>query len=482
MRTDKKGFSAIVVILIVVVVLALGAGAYYLTHKSRPANQPPLSAGPIISSLMPSSGIGGTQVTITGSGFLASYDYYQSGIQTHDFGTTAVEFGPVVVNATFIDGNHMTFIVPTSSRIFGRKCGDVNCPGPVPSGNYSVWVVGGPIEKDSNSQTFTVTSAVAISGSVTSSTSTHPTISAAFPTSVTVGSVVNLTGTNFGASNAVLLNGFVAARDITSSGTLLSFVVPKLLLPSCVLPPGCPFLSIPMFLEQAVTPGTYSVSIVTNATTSNGVSLMVTTSTPPTFPGANIFSQPVIATSMENPGKYTYAFNPIPTSTGNTAMQLIFTSPQETKFIIPDNIALRLGFGYNNANERIDVEGLMQDPADSNVVFVSSMSFDPSENYNATSTNVIYAYNLKTEQLAQIYEEQPDQYRDLNFEGLQGSKLVIWFGAPGYDKPCTNWTDSPEYLELADTGTGLRTFTPTPDEITASNAEVQQCMNAINKR
>ncbi len=64
-------------------------------------------------------------------------------------------------------------------------------------------------------------------------------------------------------------------------------MVPQLLLPNCVIPyygesnyQKCP-LTIPLFLEQAVTAGNYAVSVVTNATTSNSMPLMVVGGMPP---------------------------------------------------------------------------------------------------------------------------------------------------------------------------------------------------------
>ncbi len=481
MKTNKKGFSAVIIIFIVAIVLALGASMYYFTRRSNPANQPPLSAGPVIS-LMLSSGPVGTQVTITGSGFLASHhDYYQ------------VEFGSVLVNATFIDDNHMTFIVPTSSPVFGPKCGDVNCPGLVPPGNYNVWITGGPMQENSNSQTFTVTSTVATSGLVNYLAIKEWGIEFEKPAGID-----DLQYTIFGnTTNTIafttqsLVSGYIYWRQrlyrrsqdpigtLTRIGNFDTYAQSQRYV-STSLEIGNYYYFFTT--AQATCSANQQVQALETQQMSalkSKISQTLTNGTSPPFPSANVFSQPVIATSMENPGKYTYAFNPIPTSTGNTAMQLTYVS-QGTNFVVPDDIALQLGFGYNNADERIDVEGIVQDPADSNIVFVSSMDFNP-ENYNATSTNTIYTYNLETGQLTQIYKEQPNQYRSLNFEGLQGSKLVIWFGAPGYDKPCVNWTVAPVYLELADTRAGLRTFVPTQNDIAMANAEVQQCMNVINQ-
>jgi hypothetical protein len=95
------------------------------------------------------------------------------------------------------------------------------------------------------------------------------------PSSGSVGTSVTVSGSGFGATSTVLINGMVAASltnlPVSSTGTL-TFVVPSSLGPNCAPTQPCPLYLL------LVNPGTYNVTVVSNGDTSNALPFTVTTS------------------------------------------------------------------------------------------------------------------------------------------------------------------------------------------------------------
>jgi hypothetical protein len=145
------------------------------------------AATPSVSGLSPTSGTGGTSVTISGSNFGASQ------------GSSTVKFnGKQATTITNWSGSSIVAVVPA-----GTPEGD----GPV------VVNVGGVV---SNGMTFTVTG---------------PRITSLSPTSGAVGSSITIAGSNFGASqgtSTVSFNGTSAATITSWSGSSIIVDVPSL--------------------------------------------------------------------------------------------------------------------------------------------------------------------------------------------------------------------------------------------------------------
>ncbi|MDO7874712.1 IPT/TIG domain-containing protein [Hymenobacter sp. ASUV-10] len=133
---------------------------------------------PVITSLNPVSGVVGSTVTITGTGFL---------------GTSAVSFnGTAATTFTVVSNTSITVTVPV-----GATTGSVTVTNPAGT---------------SNGVNFTVTLPV-------------PTISGLSPASAPVGTTVTITGTNLGSASSVTLNG-TSLTFTQVSGTSISFIVP----------------------------------------------------------------------------------------------------------------------------------------------------------------------------------------------------------------------------------------------------------------
>jgi hypothetical protein len=133
---------------------------------------------PVITSLNPVSGVVGSTVTITGTGFL---------------GTTAVSFNGTAATAfTVVSNTSITVTVP-----MGASTGNVTATNPAGT---------------SNGVNFTVTLPV-------------PSITTLSPASAPEGATVTITGANLGSASSVTLNG-VSVTFTQVSGTSITFVVP----------------------------------------------------------------------------------------------------------------------------------------------------------------------------------------------------------------------------------------------------------------
>jgi hypothetical protein len=151
--------------------------------SSQQNNVPPPSSDPSITSLSPTSGAVGTEVTITGSNFGSTQ------------GSSTVTFNGTVASASTWGETSISTTVPSGAT----------------TGNVIVTVNG----VASNGATFTVTAPV-------------PTISSLSPTSGSVGASVTITGSNFGSSqgsSTVAFNG-TAASVSTWSNTSIAAKVP----------------------------------------------------------------------------------------------------------------------------------------------------------------------------------------------------------------------------------------------------------------
>jgi|GEM_PF-271788 len=138
-------------------------------------------AAPTITSLNPTSGLPGANVTITGTGFT---------------GATAVAFNGTASAYTVVNATTITTTVPA-----GATTGNVTVTGPTGT---------------SNGVNFTV-----------QTVTPAPTISSFTPTSGPAGTVVTITGTNFTGATAVSFNGTAAASFTVVSATSITATVPS---------------------------------------------------------------------------------------------------------------------------------------------------------------------------------------------------------------------------------------------------------------
>ena len=135
----------------------------------------------------------------------------------------------------------------------------------IPAGTYYIQISGSGVNANSNQ--FSV-----VSGTTTSPV---PTITSLAPTSATVGTQVTIIGTNFGSTDTVLMNGYVAASGVSSNGTSITFTVPQGFAPNCTPASTGAYAACPQYVLKTMS-ATYSVSVQTNGVTSNSVPLVVT--------------------------------------------------------------------------------------------------------------------------------------------------------------------------------------------------------------
>jgi hypothetical protein len=202
---------------------------------------------PVLNYMTPTSGMTGTLVTLTGSGF------------TND---NTVRFGVGgQMHVPSYNGNTIYYTIPSSVS----PC-DVNTAGnycatyqqQVTPGTYQIYVTNS--QGTTNQLSFTVT------GSNNSGTIT---LSYASPNAASNGSWVTLYGSGFTGSNTVTLTGngrtFSAGSPVyAQSNTSLSFQLTSC--PSST--PNCP--------GYYITPGTYPLTVNNQLGTSNGISFTVT--------------------------------------------------------------------------------------------------------------------------------------------------------------------------------------------------------------
>jgi hypothetical protein len=187
----------------------------------------------------------------------------------------------------------------------------------------------------------------------------------------------------------------------------------------------------------------------------------------------NLFSQPIATTTIDDE-EYYFGFNQTTTPAGNSIpTSLYFTSPQGVQFIIPGDIVQQL------TSDHSFIKGVIGDAQDNNIVFVSTFNITDSQGAsNGTSTNIIYTYNLKTQQLTPIYQERVvNQDRALVPKGIEGSKLLLWISNPGFDKDCVDLGAPLVYLELSDIAEGLQNYNASQSELASDSAKVQDCFN-----
>jgi len=121
-------------------------------------------------------------------------------------------------------------------------------------------------------------------------------------------------------------------------------------------------------------------------------------------------------------------------------------------------------------------------PTNSDIIFIST-SGDITGEWPDTikSTNKIYSYDIKTDEVTELYEEHEN--RLLRTMGMDGSKLVLMYdlidNSPG---PCFSvWADweSFGYLELADINSGLRPYTVPSYQVEIGKAEQEKCIEEM---
>ncbi|MDR3642771.1 MAG: hypothetical protein P4L74_04060 [Candidatus Doudnabacteria bacterium] len=237
------------------------AGYQYVGGQPYPvcgAHLVKISSIPTISTINPTSGPVGAQVTISGSGFTST-------------GNNILMANNLAAgNVSSSDGKTLQFNIPSG---MGAYCpAGTACPqyylnvGP---GNYQVSVVNA--NGTSNTQPFTVTSG----------TSTGPFINSLSPPSGPVGTTVTMSGSGFAPGTQYIVHfgqGIVStAGSASSDGSTLTFIVPASYLPSCAISTGelgpCNAPSI------AVAAGVYSVYVSNGSSISNSLNFTVSGST-----------------------------------------------------------------------------------------------------------------------------------------------------------------------------------------------------------
>ena len=105
---------------------------------------------------------------------------------------------------------------------------------------------------------------------VSNSNGSAPSITAISPNVTRVNNSITLFGTNLSGSNTILINGTSAIYNAYSqSANSLSFVLPSTVSAYCASGQACPMYA------QAITPGTYTLSVLNQNGSSNGIQLVV---------------------------------------------------------------------------------------------------------------------------------------------------------------------------------------------------------------
>lgn len=162
-----------------------------------------------ISSLLPTTGLVGTQVAITGSGFTSDNKI--------SFGNA--DLGSQISSYSSADGKTIIFIVPSVITPSSPNCqAPIYCVSPAPRsvvpGVYSISITNS--NGTSNVLPFTVT------GTVT------PTISSLLPTTGPAGTQVVITGVNFTTTdNTIKMGNYQVGSVNSTDGKTLSFTVPQ---------------------------------------------------------------------------------------------------------------------------------------------------------------------------------------------------------------------------------------------------------------
>lgn len=209
-----------------------------------------------ISSISPSSGTTGTQVTILGSGFTLSENRIK-------FGSSGSDNSPLY-SVGSLDGRTLAFSVP-STIYYACQYNTPACLPPVAMiepGTYSVSVIN--TNGTSNQVTFTVTTSGVVNNTV-------PTISYISPTSAGRYGEVTIVGSGFTSTDSVQfgdLGTYISDNYVNSS--TLKFTVPSALTDCNISGTSCTNLAYP-----AVTNGSYNVRVVNNNGRSNAVSFTV---------------------------------------------------------------------------------------------------------------------------------------------------------------------------------------------------------------
>jgi hypothetical protein len=213
-----------------------GYNTGYSNCVTNPINN---TQSPTIDHLSPVSGGVATPVTVYGSGFTTN-------------GNT-VHFGnAVIANLISSDGQSVSFTVPAQLNGYGSQN--------IGLGLYGVSVTNS-LGYTSNVLPFTVTSVLGTSGT--------PTTSGVTPTSGHVATQVTIYGTNFTGNNTVNFGSGAIANVYSANGTSIVFTIPSYVAPVCNTGYACPMYA------QAITPGTYTMTVQNTNGTSNPISFLV---------------------------------------------------------------------------------------------------------------------------------------------------------------------------------------------------------------
>ena len=154
------------------------------------------------------SGIAGTTITISGAGFTPT--------------NNTIYFGEhyAVEKASSWNGQSITFNIPS-----------------IPKGNYSLYVKN--TRGESNKDSFFV---------VTDGITPEPKIENISPSQVVKGSLVSVTGSGFTTTGNMIRTGIAIVENISSNGTLLSFVVPETTTATSTVPASSKKASFPIWV------------------------------------------------------------------------------------------------------------------------------------------------------------------------------------------------------------------------------------------
>ena len=203
--------------------------------------------------------IGGTLHTTCWSNAPGSYTFSTNGTLPPGLTLRNVIEPPPMIPAGVSGGQPAPIIpVPNATQLSGT---------PSQVGSYPFTMVATNASSGATiSQNFTITVA---SGGTTGA----PYIQSISPASGPVGSSVTITGSGFGSAPVVEFNGMVAASDVPTNGSSVTFTVPSSMAPYCAAGDMC------SMLMALVTPQTYQVTVLANGATSNAAQFTVTSGT-----------------------------------------------------------------------------------------------------------------------------------------------------------------------------------------------------------
>lgn len=154
-----------------------------------------------------------------------------------------------------------------------------------------------------------------------------------------------------------------------------------------------------------------------------------------------------------------------------------FVSPTGETFKVPQATAKRLN--GDEFSETITSRVLPIDPANKDLIYLSTSLIIENRPNKVISSSTIYSYNLKTAQLKAVYGEKNKEYT-LSTVGMDGTKAILLKrnihdeNSPG---PCVSmWTTNRfAYFDTSEPQHGLRDYNVPEEKITAERQREKSC-------